>query len=258
MKTTHKIRLFTISGLIVLIVAGINLEAYSQSRRGTNGGSTFSESSTKRQIIYDKRQQDVHRNDHKTKEIKNSPNVKNTSKSSTHKPSYKSPSDRNHSNHPTKSYSYKYNNSHRYQSDRNHSNSSKYYKYDSHNHSGNKYNSHTSYNHHYGNTHRNNYYYHQKYGKTYRSFHSNPLVFKHQNGSYHYYNGNFCQYKQGVGYVEISTPYHTVFSKLPFRVKRVRIHGHVYYTNGSMYFEKHNHGYCLVQAPHRSFISIRF
>jgi Ni/Co efflux regulator RcnB len=105
---------------------------------------------------------------------------------------------------------------------------------------------------------RRDFYYHPNYGRTYRRFHSDPFVFRYKHGRYYYYNGYFCDYRPGIGYVIIDIPYLTVFTELPFRCKRIGFHGNVYYQYGNLYFEALPYGYRLVPSPFRINISATF
>lgn len=103
------------------------------------------------------------------------------------------------------------------------------------------------------------YYVHPQYGRVYRKFDRNPYIFRYPQGRYYYYDGHFCEYRTGLGYVIIDAPLFTVFSELPFACKRIRIDGRVYYRYNGLYFEAHPHGYRLVPSPQRGVhLSINF
>lgn len=106
--------------------------------------------------------------------------------------------------------------------------------------------------------HRRMYYHHPKYGKVYRKFDHNPHVFRHQHGRYYYYDGHFCEFRNGLGYVIIDAPLFTVFGELPFACKRIRIDGRIYYRYNGLYFESHPHGYRLVPSPYKVHLSFNF
>ncbi len=238
MKTTTKIRLFAITALMATIAAGSSFEANAQQRNSRDSRNNQREDrkeSSFNQKSYNNR--DGHsRNDRDAREIRPSGDIRQQDKIS------KSDVYRRHENENK-----------RYAPDKNKGKNpydapKKYEKPNYHKHYDGKY----SHNQH------PDFYHHPTYGKTYRRFYTTPYVLQHGHGRYYYYNGHFCSYRPGIGYVTVNVPFLTVFSHLPFHCKKVRIHGNVYYRYGNLYFEALPIGYRLVPSPVQVHISARF
>jgi len=237
METTTKIRLFAITALMAAIVAGSSFEASAQHRDSRNGKKVERRESPSSQKSYTSKRDDHSRSDGSDREIRSYSDTRRYSDAK------QNDSYRRHEN--------EYRNNDRDRHDGNSSHN------DWNNHGYGKPNYHKHYeverhaSHH-------DYYHHPKYGKTYRKFYSNPYVFRHNHGRYYYYDGHFCNYRPGIGYVVVDIPYLTVFTELPFHCARVRIHGDVYYQYGDLYFEPMPIGYRLVPSPIRIHISAQF
>ncbi len=235
MKTTIKIRFFAITALMAAIVVGNNFEANAQRRDSREGKQEERSESPSNQKIENKRD-DHSRNDRDDREIR--------SYSDTRRYEYAKQNDsyRRHEN-ERRDYDQEKNKGTHSEYDRERHEKSDYQRYydrkDSH-------------------ADHRDFYYHSQYGKTYRNFHSNPLVFRHNHGRYYYYDGHFCDYRPGIGYVIVDIPYLTVFATLPFHCNRIRIHGNVYYQYGNLYFEVLPIGYRLVRSPLQIQISAHF
>jgi len=98
------------------------------------------------------------------------------------------------------------------------------------------------------------YFDHPKYGRVYNKFDRNPLVFKHQQGDYYYYENNFYRYHKGIGYCVIESPRHLYFKHLPVDCSRVRLNGHVFFRHGDVFFQLSPRGYVIVPSP----LDVRF
>lgn len=255
MKTTIKIRLFAITVLMAAIVAGNNFEANAQHRDSRNDKKETKRESSSYNKSFEKSRNDHSRNDRNDREIR--------SYSDTRRYGDAKQNDvyRRHENERRESDQDRYrgnNNSHndwgksdqdRYKGNRKpHNDWGKYEKpvY------------HKPYDSNYRHAEHRDIYVHPKFGRTYRKFYSNPFVFRHNHGRYYYYDGHFCDYRPGIGYVIVDIPYLTVFTELPFRCTRIRLFGNTYYQYGNLYFEPLSYGYRLVPSPLQVHISARF
>lgn len=238
MKTTIKIRLFAITVLMAAIVAGNNFKANAQHRDSRNDKRETRKESTNFNKSLEKGRSDHSRNDNNDREIR--------TYSDTRRFGDAKQNDANR----------------RHENERYDSNQGRYKGNDSKSHNGwGKYEKpvyHKPYDSNYRHAEHRDIYVHPKYGKTYRKFYSNPFVFRHKHGRYYYYDGHFCDYRPGIGYVIIDIPYLTVFTELPFHCNRIRLFGNTYYQYGNLYFEPLPYGYRLVPSPVQVHISARF
>lgn len=237
MKTTTKIRLFAITVLMAAIVAGTNFEASAQRRDSKNNQRETKKENKTNYKSLDKGRIDHSKNDRSDREIRSYSDTRrfeDAKKNDNHRRQVTNRHDDNHNKYQDNSKS-NYNKG-KYNNPVYHKPYSTNYKYAEH----------------------RNVYMHSKYGKTYRKFNSNPYVFRHNHGRYYYYDGHFCDYRPGIGYVIIDIPYLTVFNELPFRCNRVCLLGNTYYQYGNLYFQALPHGYRLVPSPVQVHISARF
>ncbi|MDX9880857.1 MAG: hypothetical protein RBS73_02250 [Prolixibacteraceae bacterium] len=236
MKTTTKIRLFAITALMATIVAGTSLEVNGQQRDSRNGKKEERKESPSTRKFEDNKRNDHSRDDRSAREIRSHSDI-NRYGDTRQNDIYRRHENerRNYGNQEHKgNSSHSHWDKHKKPDHRKH--------YDTGKHAG----------------HYHHYYHHPKYGKIYPRFYSNPFVFHHKHGRYYYYDGHFCDYRPGIGYIVVDIPYLTIFSELPFHCTRVRIHGNVYYRYGNLYFEALPIGYRLVPSPIQVHISARF
>ena len=236
MKTTIKFRFFATTLLMAAIVAGTNFEASAQNRENRNGKKEERRESPSNQKFNTRKRDNQSQNDRSGREVR------------PHNEGNRYSDAKPDNNYRRRENEYRNNDQDRKREPNYRNDLEKQKKPNYQKHYDGK-DEHAT---------RPDSYVHPKYGRTYRSFHNNPFVLNHNRGRYYYYDGHFCDYRPGIGYVIIDIPYLTVFTRLPFHCNRVKVRGRTFYQYGSLYFEALPVGYRLVPSPIQINISAHF